>query len=108
MNPPSPVCLTTEAVDISMKATDYFFFHLEVDGVFASPHAKEFQPHLPHDRSFKAGSVWPNPKEHPEGAKPCANGTYNYTWTPDASKPKPPTEKPGSIHVSTGMDHSLV
>jgi hypothetical protein len=106
MNPISPVCLTTGAVDISMQATDYFFFHLEVDGVFESPHAKEFQPHLPHDRSFKAGSVWPNPKDHPEGVKPRANGTYTYTWTPDASKPKHPTAQIGSIHVGTGMGDS--
>jgi hypothetical protein len=106
MNPSSPVCLTTGAVDINMQATDYFFFQFEVDGVFESPHAKEFQPHLPHDRSFKAGSVWPNPKDHPEGVKPRANGTYTYTWTPDASKPKPPTEKPGSIHVGSGMGDS--
>jgi hypothetical protein len=102
MKPSSPVCLTAEAVDITMQATDYFFFHLEVDGVFQSSHAKEFQPHLPHDRAFKAGSVWPNPEEHPQGAKPRANGTYSYTWTPAASEPKPPTENLGSIHVTSG------
>lgn len=106
MNPSSPVCLTTGAVDISMQATDHFFFQLEVDGVFESPHAKEFHPHLPHDRSFKAGSVWPNPTEHPKGVKPLANGTYSYTWTPDASKPKPPTENIGTIHVTSGMGNS--
>ncbi len=73
MNPPSPVRLTTGAVNISMQATDHFFFQFDVDGVFESPHAKGFKPHLPHDRSFKAGSMWPNPKEHPEGVRPSGN-----------------------------------
>jgi|SRR5271156_354203 len=106
MNPASPVRLTTGAVDISMEATDYFFFELDVDGVFESPHAKEFHPHLPHDRSFKAGATWPNPEEHPRGVRPLASGEFNYTWTPNADLKGLPTTNAGTIHVGTGMDHS--
>ena len=106
MNPSSPVCLTTEAVDISMQATDHFFFEFEVDGVFTSPHAKEFHPHLPHDRSFKAGTTWPNPEEHPRGVRPLASGEFNYTWTPSVGQKGVPTENTGTIRVGTGTDHS--
>lgn len=106
MNPSSPVCLTTEAVDISMQATDHFFFEFEVDGVFTSPHAKEFHPHLPHDRSFKAGKTWPNPEEHPRGVRPLASGEFSYTWTPDAGPKELPTAVPGTIHVGSGMGGS--
>jgi hypothetical protein len=105
MNPSSPVRLTTWAVDISMQATDHFFFEFDVDGVFESPHAKEFHPHLPHDSSFKAGSVWPDREKHPLGVHPLKNGQFNYTWTPDnAVKPKDsPTENTGTIHVTSGI-----
>jgi hypothetical protein len=102
MNPSSPVCLTTEAIDISMQATDHFFFEFEADGVFTSSHAKEFHPHLPHDRSFKADTTWPNPEEHPRGVRPLASGAFNYTWTPSVDKKGAPTENIGTIHVSTG------
>jgi len=103
MNPSSPVRLTTEAIDISMQATDHFFFELEVDGVFTSPHAKEFHPHLPHDRSFKAGTTWPNPEEHPHGVRPLANGEFNYTWTPSVGHKGMPTENTGTIRVGSGI-----
>jgi hypothetical protein len=106
MNPSSPVCLTTEAVDITMEAADHFFFELKVDGVFQSSHSKEFHPHLPHDRSFKAGSVWPNPEEHPKGAKPKANGNFSYSWIPDIGKPNPVTSTPGTIRVTSGASNS--
>ena len=99
MNPVSPIRLTTEAVDITMQSTDHFFFEFEVDGLFTSPHANEFHPHLPHHRSFEAGSVWTDPQEHPNGVKPRGDGTFSYTWTPNPGKPKPPTENTGTIHV---------
>jgi hypothetical protein len=89
-----------------MQATDHFFFELEVDGVFTSPHAKEFHPHLPHDRSFKAGTTWPNPEEHPRGVRPLGSGEFNYTWTPDADPKKLPTQSPGTIRVGSGMGNS--
>jgi hypothetical protein len=68
-----------------MQPADYFFFELDVDGAFESPRAKEFHPHLPHDRSFKAGSVWPDREKYPLGVHPLNNGEFNYTWTPDDS-----------------------
>jgi hypothetical protein len=89
-----------------MQATDHFFFELEVDGVFTSPHAKEFHPHLPHDRSFKAGTTWPNPEEHPRGVRPLGSGEFNYIWTPDADPKKLPTQSPGTIRVGSGMGNS--
>jgi hypothetical protein len=103
MNPSSPVRLTTEAVDISMQATDHFFFELEVDGVFTSSHSKEFHPHLPHDRSFMTGTTWPNPEEHPRGVRPLASGEFNYTWTPSVDHKGAPKENTGTIRVGTGM-----
>jgi hypothetical protein len=103
MKPSSPVRLTTEAVDISMQATDHFFFELEVDGVFTSSHSKEFHPHLPHDRSFMTGTTWPNPEEHPRGVRPLASGEFNYTWTPSVDHKGAPTENTGTIRVGTGM-----
>lgn len=106
MNPASPVHLITGAVDISMEATDHFFFILDVDGVFVSPHAKEFHPHLPHDRAFKAGTTWPNPEEHPRGVRPLASGEFNYTWTPNFDPKGLPTTNSGTIHVGTGMGGS--
>ena len=106
MNPSSPVRLSVEAVDISMQATDHFFFEFEADGVFTSSHAKEFHPHLPHDRSFKAGATWPNSEEHPHGVRPLASGEFNYTWTPITNPKGLPTSTPGTIHVGSGMGDS--
>jgi hypothetical protein len=99
MTPVSPIRLTTEAVDITMESTDHFFFEFEVGGLFTSPHDDGFHPHLPHNRSFEAGSMWPNRQEHPDGVKPLGNGIFSYTWTPNPGKPKPPTENSGTIHV---------
>ena len=106
MTPISPVHLTTGAIDITMQTDDHFFFKLDVDGVFESSHAKEFHPHLPPDRSFTAGSEWPDRQKYPHGAKPRSNGEFNYTWTPAVEPKGLPTGSIGTIRVGSGMGNS--
>lgn len=104
MNPSNPVCLTAEAVDITMQSSEYFYFKFEVDGVFQSLSAKEFHPHLPFDHQFKAGSVWPNLDEYPKGAKPMTTGTFTYTWEPEVESEELPTQSAGTIRVNSGSN----